>query len=140
MTVQVTLIGNATSDCEIAYTPRGDARATFTLAVNERVKNEDGTWVDGDATFYRVTAWRQQAENVNTQVGKGTRVIVVGKLKPRTYETKAGEQRMSLEVTADEVGVSLRFPPKVNTPSRPITSGGGTYADDPWGAEQPAPF
>lgn len=138
MSVQVTLVGNATSDCEIAYTPRGDARATFTLAVNERIKNEDGTWGDGDATFYRITAWRQQAENVNTQVGKGARVIVVGKLKPRMYETKSGEQRMSLEVTADEVGVSLKFPPRVQGASRPIASNDNTYAADPW--SEPAPF
>ncbi len=105
----ITVIGNATSDAELRYTPRGAAVASFRVAVNERIKNEDGTWGDGDATFYSVSAWDSIAESVAEQVKKGSRVIVQGKLKTRTYEGKDGSEKLSLDVRADEVGISTGF-------------------------------
>ena len=128
MSVQVTLVGNATNDAEIAFTESGIARASFGIAVNERVKNEDGTWGDGDPVFYRVTAWRLLAESVAAEVSKGNRVIVVGKLKPREYEAKDGTTKMSLDVTADEVGASIKF-------SKPA---GREQRQDAWA--DPVPF
>lgn len=108
MTVQVTLIGNATADPELRFTPKGDAQATFTLAVNERVKQGE-EWVDGEPVFYRVTAWRKIGEMTAEHVRKGQRCIVVGKFKPREYEAKDGSKRVSLDVTADEVALSVRW-------------------------------
>lgn len=108
MTVQVTLIGNATADPELRFTAKGDAQATFTVAVNERVKQGD-EWVDGEPTFYRVTAWRKIAEQAAEHLRKGQRCIIVGKFKPRDYETKDGGKRTSLDVTADEIGLSIRW-------------------------------
>jgi single-strand DNA-binding protein len=126
MTTQVTISGNATGDAEMRFTPRGASVASFTVAVNERVKNDDGTWGDGDATFYRVSAWDHIAEGVSDQVRKGTRVIVTGKLKPRLYEGKDGGEKMSLDIRADEVGVATGFR-KTN-----ITT--ATTGDDPYNA------
>ena len=105
----VTIIGNATNDAELRFTPRGASVASFRVAVNERVKNDDGTWGDGDATFYSVSAWDSIAESVSEQVKKGTRVIVQGKLKARTYEGKDGSEKLSLDVRAEEVGISTGF-------------------------------
>jgi single-strand DNA-binding protein len=105
----VTIIGNATSDAEMRFTPRGASVASFRVAVNERIKNDDGTWGDGDATFYSVSAWDSIAENVAEQVKKGTRVVVVGKLKAREYEGKDGSTRTSIDVRAEEVGISTGF-------------------------------
>lgn len=102
----VVIIGNATSDAELRTTPRGTEVASFRVAVNDRIKNDDGTWVDGEPTFYSVSAWDPIASGVSEQVRKGTRVIVTGKLKSRTYETKDGIKGQSLDVRADEVGVS----------------------------------
>lgn len=106
---QVTIMGNATGDAEMRFTPRGASVASFRVAVNERVKNEDGSWGDGDATFYSVSAWDSIADGVAEQVKKGTRVIVVGKLKSRMYETKEGGERMSIDIRAEEVAVSTGF-------------------------------
>lgn len=131
MTVPITLIGNTTADPELAFTPSGDARASFTLAVNERIKKGD-EWVDGDATFYRVTAWKTTAEAIAETVTKGTRLIIQGKFKPREYETKTGEKRMSLDVTADVVGVVVRAP---RAPQRTQER-----EPDPWTSGDPAPF
>ena len=102
----VTIIGNAVADSEVRTTPKGATVASFRVAVNERVKNDDGTWGDGDPTYYNVSAWDPIADGVAQQVNKGTRVIVHGKLKARTYETKDGVKGMSLDVRADEVGIS----------------------------------
>lgn len=105
---QVTLVGNATADPELRFTPKGDAQATFTVAVSERVKQGD-EWVDGEPAFYRVTAWRKIAEQAAEHLRKGQRCVVVGKLKPRMYEAKDGGKRLSLDVTADEIGLSIRW-------------------------------
>jgi single-strand DNA-binding protein len=133
MSTPITLIGNATADAELAFSANGDARASFTLAVNERLKKGDD-WVDGEPVFYRITAWRSIAEAVAERVLKGTRLVVIGKFKPREYETKQGEKRMSLDVTADTVALVVK--PAGDTrrqqPSRVAES-------DPW-SNEPVPF
>lgn len=108
MSINVTIVGNATGDAELRFTAQGKPVASFTIAVNERVKNEDGSWGDGDATFYKVTAWDSLAEPTAEAVRKGAKAIVTGKLKSRTYEDREGLTRMSLDVTADEVGLALK--------------------------------
>jgi single-strand DNA-binding protein len=114
--IDVTIIGNVTNEPELGVTPKGDTRVSFSVAVNERIKNEDGTWGDGDPVFYRVTAWKQTAEGVAETIHKGNRVIVVGKFKPREYKATDGTNRTSLDVTADEVAVSTRWNAKKATP------------------------
>ena len=104
---QVTLVGNVTNEPKLSFTAKGDAVASFTVAVNERVKKDD-QWV-GEATFYRVTAWRKIGEQAAEHILKGERVVVLGKLKQTSYMTKEGEQRFSLDVNADEIAKSVRF-------------------------------
>jgi single-strand DNA-binding protein len=107
--IQVTIVGNVTSDPQVGVTPKGDTRASFSVAVNERIKNDDGTWGDGDPTFYRVMAWRQTADGVAETIRKGNRVIVVGKFNPKEYKASDGTNKTSLDITAEEVGVSTRW-------------------------------
>jgi single-strand DNA-binding protein len=104
----VTLIGNLTDDPELKFTANGAAVASFRLAVTPRVKDGD-TWRDGDTSFFRVNAWRDLAENLHESLPKGTRVVVVGQLKSRSWETPEGEKRSVVEVTADDVAPSLRW-------------------------------
>src|ERR1700710_223156 len=105
----ITVIGNLTNDPELRFTPNGAAVASFTVASTprtfDRTSNE---WKDGDTLFLRCTVWRQAAENVAESLHKGTRVIVQGRLKQRSFETREGEKRTVVELEADEVGVSLR--------------------------------
>ena len=108
MTAHITFTGNATGDAELRFTPpNGAAVANVTIAVTPRVKNGD-QWEDGDPAFYRVTAWREMAENAAESVKRGNRVTVVGKLKPREFEHN-GEKRMSLDVDADSIALDLRW-------------------------------
>jgi len=104
----VTLTGNLTDDPELRFTPTGAAVASFRVAVTPRVKDGD-TWRDGDTSFFRVNAWRDLAEHLTESLSKGARVIVVGQLKARSWETPEGEKRSAVEVTAEEVGPSLRW-------------------------------
>ena len=108
MSINVTIVGNATADAELRFTPQGKPVASFTVAVNERVKNDDGTWGDGEATFYKVSAWDSLAEPTAEAIRKGAKAMVTGKLKSRTYEDREGNTRTSLDVTADEVGVAVK--------------------------------
>ena len=108
MSINVTIVGNTTADAELRFTAQGKAVASFTVAVNERVKNEDGTWGDGDATFYRVTVWDSIAEPAAEMIKKGAKVILTGRLKSRTYEDREGNTRTSLDVTADTVGLAVK--------------------------------
>lgn len=140
----VTIVGNLTASPELAFTPAGAARATFTVAVTQRTKQ--GTeWVDGEPMFLRVTAWRELAEHIGESLDKGQRVIVQGALKMRSYD-KDGDKRQSWEVTAEEVGPSLRWatakPERaVNTSQRvPAASTAAPVANDPWTASDSAPF
>lgn len=106
--IPISFAGNLTNDPELRFTPTGAAVASFTVAVNTRVKQGD-TWVDGEPTFMRCSVWRQYAENVTESLAKGTRVIVTGKLKQRSYEDKQGTKQTVMEVEVEEVGPALRY-------------------------------
>ena len=119
----ITVIGNLTNDPELRFTPNGAAVVSFTVASTPRTLDRaTNEWKDGDALFLRCSAWRQMAENVTESLAKGSRVIVQGRLKQRSYETREGEKRTVVELDVDEVGPSLRYATaKVNKTSR----GGG---------------
>ena len=121
---QLIIVGNLTDDPELRYTPNGAAVVNFSVAVSFRVKDPDGTWRDGDTSFFKVNAWRSLAENVAESLTKGTRVMVSGRLKQRSWETQEGERRSVIEIEADEVGPSLRWATaKVERQSRSGGSG-----------------
>jgi len=119
----ITVIGNLTSDPELRFTPNGAAVVSFTVASTPRTLDKaTNEWKDGDTLFLRCSAWRQMAENVTESLAKGSRVIVQGRLKQRSFETREGEKRTVVELDVDEVGPSLRnATAKVNKTSR----GGG---------------
>ncbi|ASN72017.1 putative single-stranded DNA-binding protein [uncultured Caudovirales phage] len=136
--VVITVIGNLTDAPELRFTPAGAAVANFTVASTPRTfdkqKNE---WVDGEALFLRCNIWREAAENVAESLTRGSRVIVSGRLKQRSYETREGEKRTVVELEVDEIGPSLRYATaSVNKANR----GGGSRkpagkpVDDPWGS------
>jgi single-strand DNA-binding protein len=139
--VNVTIVGNLTNDPELRFTPSGAAVASFTVASTPRVLDKaTNEWKDGEALFMRCSVWRQYAENVAESLTKGSRVIVTGRLKQRSYETREGEKRTVVEMEVDEVGPALKYATaKVNKVSR----GGGGFggdsggsaaaaSDDPW--------
>ena len=105
----VTIVGNITRDPDLKFTGSGLAMCTFGVAVNNRKKDERGEWVDGDPSFYDVVCWRQLAENVTESLPKGTSVIVVGKLRQRSWEADDGTKRSKVEVQADHVGPALNW-------------------------------
>jgi single-strand DNA-binding protein len=106
----ITITGNVTKDVELRYTQSGLAVANLSVAVNDRVFDKaSNEWKEGDPSFYEVAVWKDLAENVAASVTKGTRVVVVGNLRQRSYEDKEGMTRTAWEVTADEVSLSLRF-------------------------------
>ena len=136
---QITLVGNLTNDPELRFTPSGAAVAKFTVASTPRyMDRQTNEWKDGDTLFLNCQIWRQAAENVAESLTRGMRVIVSGRLKQRSYETKEGEKRTVFEVEVDEVGPSLRnATAKVTKTSRPGGNAGGFSAptessDDPW--------
>ncbi len=106
---QVTLVGNLTDDPELRYTPNGTPVATFTVAINRRTRDESGQWKDGETSFLRCNVWRQQAENAAESLSKGTRAIVVGRLRQRSWETPEGQKRTVVEVEVESVGPSLEW-------------------------------
>lgn len=137
---EVTMTGTLTHDPELRFTQGGHAVVSFTVACNDRKRDaESGKWVDGDATFVRCNLWRQAAENVAESLVRGNRVVVVGQLKQRSYETREGEKRTVMEVEVSEIGASLKWATlKVAQADR---SGGSsrptattTAASDPWGS------
>ncbi|EMD27638.1 single-stranded DNA-binding protein [Amycolatopsis azurea] len=127
----LTVIGNLTTDPELRFTPSGAAVANFTVASTPRVLDRaSGEWRDGDPMFLRCSLWKQAAENLAESLTRGTRVIVHGRLKQRSYETKEGEKRTVVELDVDEIGPSLRYATaKVNKAGR---SSGGTPSDGAW--------
>ncbi len=140
---QITLIGNLVNDPELRFTPSGAAVAKFTVASTPRYMDRTtNEWKDGDTLFLQCQIWRQAAENVAESLTRGMRVMVSGRLKQRSYETKEGEKRTVFEVEVDEVGPSLRnATAKVTKTTRQAGSGaavgtpaGGaaTSSDDPW--------
>ena len=142
----ITMIGNLVDDPELRFTPSGYAVANFTVASTPRnFDKKTNEWKDGDTLFLRCSLWREAAENVAETLSKGTRVILSGRLKQRSYETKEGEKRTVFEVEVDEVGPSLRYATaKVTRTTRQAggnSGGGGGFSapaegfnDDPWAA------
>ena len=151
----ITIVGNITNDPELRFTPSGAAVASFTVASTPRfLDKQTNEWKDGEALFLRCSIWRQAAENVAESLQRGMRVIVQGRLKQRSFETKEGEKRTVVEVEVDEVGPSLRYATaKVTKAQRGggggggggypgggggYPSGGGAPADDPWATPAPS--
>jgi len=141
--ILITVVGNLTNDPELRFTPSGAAVASFTVASSTRVLDKQtNEWKDGDTTFLRCNVWRQYAENVAESLQRGMRVIVNGRLKQRSYETKEGEKRTVYEIEVDDVGPALRYATaKVTKVSRGGPGSGGGFggggsaegaADDPW--------
>ena len=142
--VVVTIVGNLTNDPELRFTPSGAAVASFTVASTPRVLDKaTNEWKDGEALFMRCSVWRQAAENVAESLQKGARVIVTGRLKQRSYETREGEKRTVVEMEVDEVGPALKYATaKVNKVSRGGGFGGdsggsGGQGNDPWASSAP---
>src|SRR3984893_10294379 len=123
--VTITVIGNLTDDPELRFTPSGAAVAKFRVASTPRFMDKTtNEWKDGDPLFLSCTVWRQAAENVAESLQRGARVIVSGRLRQRSYETKEGEKRTVMELEGDEIGASLRYATaKVQKMQR--TGGGG---------------
>jgi single-strand DNA-binding protein len=140
----ITIIGNLVDDPELRFTPSGAAVAKFRIASTPRTLDRaTNEWKDGDSLFLTCNVWRQAAENVAESLTKGTRVIVSGRLRQRSYETKEGEKRTVYEIEVDEVGPSLRnATAKVNRANRGGGGGGGYggggAAEDPWASATPA--
>jgi single-strand DNA-binding protein len=151
----ITVVGNLTADPELRFTPSGAAVANFTVASTPRIYDrQSGEWKDGEALFLRCNIWREAAENVAESLTRGSRVIVTGRLKQRSFETREGEKRTVFEVEVDEIGPSLKYATaKVNKASRSGGGGGGGggfgggggsrqappaqpagSGDDPWGS------
>ncbi len=123
----ITLIGNLTNDPELRFTPSGAAVANFTVASTPRsFDRQSNEWKDGETLFMRCSVWREAAENVAESLQRGSRVLVTGRLKSRSWETKEGEKRTVIELDVDEVGPSLRYATaKVNKTQRGGGGGGG---------------
>jgi single-strand DNA-binding protein len=123
---QITIAGNLVDDPELRFTPSGQPVAKFRVASTPRFRdNQTGEWKDGDSLFLTCNVWRQAAENAAESLTRGMRVIVSGRLRQRSYETKEGEKRTVYEVEVDDVGPSLRnASAKVNRASRNGSGGG----------------
>jgi single-strand DNA-binding protein len=150
----ITVIGNLTDDPELRFTPSGAAVAKFRVASTPRFMDKaSGEWKDGEPLFLACTVWRQAAEHVAESLQRGARVIVSGRLRQRSYETREGEKRTVIELEVDEIGPSLRYATaKVQKMSRSGGGGGGFGGgggggqgggggnfDDPWASAAPAP-
>jgi single-strand DNA-binding protein len=151
----ITIVGNLTDDPELRFTPSGAAVANFTVASTPRsFDRQSGEWKDGDTLFMRCSIWRQAAENVAESLVRGTRVMVQGRLKQRSYETREGEKRTVIELEAEEVAPSLKYATaKITRATRSGTAaspqqaahagtGGDPWASasgvDPWAGAHPA--
>jgi len=137
---QMTLVGNCVEDPELRFTPAGQPVAKFRVASTPRYLDKStNEWKDGDSLFLTCTVWRQAAENVAESLTRGMRVIVTGRLKQRSYETKEGEKRTVYELEVDEVGPSLRSASaKVTkvTRTKPAADSGHRQGDaDPWATQ-----
>jgi single-strand DNA-binding protein len=149
----ITIVGNLTNDPELRFTPSGAAVASFTVASTPRsFDRQANEWKDGETLFMRCSIWRQAAENVAESLQRGMRVVVTGRLKSRTFDTREGEKRTVIEMEAEEIGPSLKYATaKVNRTTRSGGEGGfgsgggsasgggsggsgagGSAVDDPW--------
>ena len=148
--VTITVIGNLTDDPELRFTPSGAAVAKFRVASTPRfLDRQTNEWKDGEPLFLTCNVWRQAAENCAESLQRGARVIVSGRLRQRSYETREGEKRTVFELEVDEIGPSLRYATaKVQKMSRSSgggggfgggnSGGGGGNFDDPWASAVPA--
>jgi single-strand DNA-binding protein len=147
----ITIVGNLVADVDLRFTPSGQAVANFRIASTPRFFDKQANeWRDGESLFLSCNVWRQAAENVAESLQRGMRVIVQGRLKQRSYETREGEKRTVFEVEVDEVGPSLKnATAKVTKAQRERQGsgqgggfgqqqGGGAPAGDPWATGQPA--
>ena len=151
---QITIVGNLVDDPQLRYTPTGNAVANFRVASTPRFMDRaTNEWKDGDSLFLTCNVWRQPAENVAESLQRGMRVIVSGRLRQRSYETKEGEKRTVYEIEVDEVGPSLRNASAKVTKSQRSSGGfggggagqggqggyggggGGRPAEDPWASD-----
>jgi single-strand DNA-binding protein len=131
---QITIAGNLVDDPQLRYTPTGQAVANFRIASTPRWQDrQTGEWKDGDSLFLSCNVWRQAAENVAESLQRGMRVIVQGRLRQRSYETKEGEKRTVYEIEVDEVGPSLRNASAKVTKSSRSTGGFGGGPSGPSG-------
>lgn len=139
----LTVVGNVGSDPELRFTPSGQAVANFSLCQTPRTfDKQTNEWTDGEPNWFRVNVWQQMAEHVAESVTKGMRLVVTGKLVIRKYETSDGTKGTSVELTADEVGVALRYgSAKFTKAERSGGQGGGQQQaasrqpvaqDNPW--------
>jgi single-strand DNA-binding protein len=148
----ITVVGNLVDDPELRFTPSGAAVANFRIASTPRTfDRQSNEWKDGDALFLTCSVWRQAAENVAESLQRGMRVVVQGRLKSRTYETREGEKRTVFEIEVEEVGPSLKYATaKVQRTTRQGGGGGGYSGggqqgggapqgggDDPWATPAP---
>ncbi|MFB2584995.1 single-stranded DNA-binding protein [Herbiconiux liukaitaii] len=155
----ITVVGNLTADPELRYTQNGLAVANFTIASTPRTFDRaSNDWKDGEALFLRASVWREFAEHVAGSLTKGMRVVATGRLRQRSYETKEGEKRTSIELEVDEIGPSLRYSTAQVTraTSGGAGGGGGSFggggnggavnggnrggqsSDEPWAASAPS--
>ena len=145
----ITVIGNLTADPELRFTPSGAAVANFTVASTPRMfDRQSNEWKDGETLFMRCSIWRDAAENVAESLHRGTRVLVSGRLKQRSFDTKEGEKRTVIELEVDEVGPSLRYASAKVTKAERGGGGGGGFGggggggfqqNDPWATGGSAP-
>jgi single-strand DNA-binding protein len=108
-TNSITISGNMTRDPEMRYTPSGVSKVTFGVAVNRSWRNQQSQEWEEQTSFFNVVCWREMAENVAESIGKGSRVVVTGRLEQRSWETDQGDKRSIVEIVADDVAPSLRF-------------------------------
>lgn len=131
----ITVVGNLTADPELRWTQSGLAVANFTIAATPRTfDKQSNDWKDGDALFMRASCWREFAEHVAGSLTKGMRVVATGELKQRSYETKEGEKRTSIELDVIEIGPSLRY-----ATAQVTKAGGGRGSGAPQSAQDAAP-
>ncbi len=127
----LTIVGNLTADPELRFTSTGTAVANFVVASTPRTFDRStGQWVDGEALFLRCTAWQQLAEHTAESLTKGMRVIVAGRLRQRSFQTREGERRSVIELDVDEVGPSLRYATATVTKTTPTTTAGTGAEND----------
>jgi single-strand DNA-binding protein len=147
----ITVVGNIVNDPEMRYTNSGAGVASFRIASTPRtLDRQSGEWKDGEALFLTCNIWREPAENVVQSLTRGARVIVQGRLRQRSYETKEGEKRSSYELEVDEIGPSLRYATATIQKATRSSGGGGQQRqggqqqagasfDDPWATQGAQP-
>ncbi len=140
--VPITVVGNLTDEPELRFTPQGTAVCKLIVAFNPRRYDKDtGKWVDGEASFYRCTAWRQLAENIAESLAKGSRVVLTGTLSQRSWkDAQTGDLKSAWEVTVEAVGPELAYA-TATVKKMTRTARGETPPDDPWAtaSRQPVP-